>query len=79
MRAIASHETRERLVGSSIRVVARWKRKKMLTDDSMFVYRSMERSDPRHGSLGFLPKKRCRRGKGKGASPGSIAEEPLPR
>lgn len=23
------------------------------------------RTDPRHGSLGFLPKKRCRRGKGK--------------
>lgn len=23
------------------------------------------RADPRHGSLGFLPKKRCRRGKGK--------------
>lgn len=22
-------------------------------------------TDPRHGSLGFLPKKRCRRGKGK--------------
>ncbi len=22
-------------------------------------------ADPRHGSLGFLPKKRCRRGKGK--------------
>ena len=25
----------------------------------------MLRADPRHGSLGFLPKKRCRRGKGK--------------
>mmetsp|Transcript_4158 Transcript_4158/g.26316 ORF Transcript_4158/g.26316 Transcript_4158/m.26316 type:complete len:391 (+) Transcript_4158:414-1586(+) len=31
-------------------------------DASFLAFRD---SDPRHGSLGFLPKKRCRRGKGK--------------
>lgn len=45
---------------------------KFIYDSSKVLYATPECSDlfccaadPRHGSLGFLPKKRCRRGKGK--------------
>ncbi len=34
-------------------------------DANSLVFNPCNPTDPRHGSLGFLPKKRCRRGKGK--------------